>query len=65
MSWLFKTAKTNSEAKQLLSKLRKQIPTEWADVEILPAEQVHQWRGAITALASKITNSGRVQYAQQ
>lgn len=65
MNWLMKTAKTDSEAKQLLSKLRKQVPTEWADVQVLPAEQVHHWRGAITALASRLTNGGRVQYAQQ
>ncbi len=64
MNWLFKTAKTNIEAKQLLTKLTEQVPNQWVDVEVLPAQQVHHWRGAITALASKLTNSERVQYAQ-
>ncbi|NQZ11972.1 MAG: hypothetical protein HRT35_32875, partial [Algicola sp.] len=55
ISWLIKTAKTDSEAMQLLSKLRKEVPVKWADAKALPAQQVHHWRGAITALAIKLS----------
>lgn len=54
LNWLLKAARTDAKAKQLLAKLRKEIPDEWDEIMALPEQQVHQWRAAITDLASAL-----------
>jgi hypothetical protein len=51
LNWLVKNAGVEPKAKQLLSQLRREIPTKWEDVEQLDETKVHQWRQAITDLA--------------
>ncbi|MFT4928092.1 MAG: hypothetical protein ACI8WB_004207 [Phenylobacterium sp.] len=54
INWLIKTARTEPRAMQLMKRIKGEIPTEWADIEVLPAQQVHLWRGAITQLAVEL-----------